>query len=682
MSPKALKRIRNIGIIAHIDAGKTTLSERMLFYSRKIHRMGEVHDGAATMDYMPEEQERGITIMSACTTCSWRDYDINLVDTPGHVDFTIEVERALRVLDGAIGVFCAVGGVEPQSETVWRQSEEFGVPKIAFVNKMDRPGADFEAVINAMRTRLQTNAVAVTIPLGHGGDFHGVLDLIHKEKLTFGEDDLGQSVYRTPFTDEESALAAPWRELLLEKLADADDTFMELYLEERVSTKDINAALRRATLARTFTPVLCGSALRNIGVQPVLDAVCDWLPSPADVQPARCRDANDNELVVAPDVHAPAAALVFKVLIENGRKLAFLRLYAGCIHEGDTLHNTARNADDRLGRICRLHADRREQIAEAYAGDIVAVLGLRSAQTGDTYANSARQITFERIATYDPVITLALEPRNADEGKVLDEALKRYTEEDPTLHVHIDEDTGTRTISGMGELHLDVLLERIRREYGISPRTGNPQVVLRETICKEAAAEVTFDRDLGKEHHQGHVRLQVEPLPRGHGNSVVIGDFLPSDATLARKILPKAFLEAAMEGINDALQCGELSGFPVEDVAVTLTAVERQEGLTTLPGCRMAAGQALRKALSTALPVLLEPIMNVELTVPEDFLGAAIGLFTSCNGKVDDMKEHNGRKLLCGTAPLRKLFGFSTALRSATQGRAGLVMNFVRFDRP
>ncbi|MBO4300370.1 MAG: elongation factor G [Desulfovibrio sp.] len=682
MSDTLFPRLRNIGVIAHIDAGKTTLSERMLFYTQKIHRMGEVHDGAATMDYMPEEQERGITIMSACTTCQWHEYSINLIDTPGHVDFTIEVQRALRVLDGAVGVFCAVGGVEPQSETVWRQSEEFGVPKIAFINKMDRTGANFEAVLSSMNLRLSTNAVAVSIPLGQGGDFRAILDLVHEEKLTFSTEDQGQTVFRTPFTAEEADLAEPWRETLLEKLAETDDIFMEAYLEGHFNTDDINAALRRATLSRQITPVLCGSALRNMGVQPVLDAVCEWLPSPADVAPPLAHDADGREFAVKADSKDPTAALIFKVLIENGRKLAFLRLYAGHIHEGDSLRNTARNTDDRLGRLYRLHADRREQITEARAGDIVAAVGLRSAHTGETYADRTRPLTFESIDSYAPVLTLVLEPRNADEGKILDEALTRYTEEDPTLRVELDEETGTRTVSGMGELHLDVLQERMRREYGISPRAGNPQVVLRETVRKQAEAEAEFDRELGKEHHQGYVSLQVAPLPRGTGNCVTIGEFLPSDPAQARKLLPQFFLDAALEGVRDALQCGELTGFPLEDVAVTLTGVQRQEGVTTVPGCRMAAGQALRKAVASASPVALEPVMRVEITVPEDFLGPAISLFTTRNGKVDNMEERNGFKSLRGTAPLRKLFGFSTALRSSTQGRAGLVMTFDRFDLP
>lgn len=674
--------IRNIGIIAHIDAGKTTLSERMLFYSRKIHRMGEVHDGAATMDYMPEEQERGITITSACTSCQWREKMINLIDTPGHVDFTIEVERSLRVLDGAVGVFCAVGGVEPQSETVWRQSEHFAVPKIAFVNKMDRLGADFEAALEAIRRRLQTNAVAVTAPLGQGESFAGVLDLISGETLTFDPADQGRTVLRVPFSPREATLAAPWRETLLEKLAEADDKFLELWMEGSFSREDVRAALRRATLSRALTPVLCGSALRNAGVQPVLDAVCDYLPSPLDVPAPVGRDAQGREEAVEPDPDAPPVALVFKVLMENGRKLSFLRLYAGQIREGDSLRNVTRKSDDRVGRIFRLHADRREQLESASTGEIAAVVGLRTAHTGETYAARARELMLESIEAYAPVLTLALEPRNADEGKTLDEALARYVEEDPTFQVSLDDDSGTRMISGMGELHLDVLLERMRREYGISPRAGQPQVVLRETVRREAEAEAVFDKELGKEHHQGAVALRVAPLPRHTGNQVTVGDFLPADPQEARKILPPALLQAALDGVRDGLQSGELTGWPLVDVAVTLTNVERREGLTTIPGCHMAAGQALREALSKAAPVALEPVMRVEINVPEDFLGPAISLFTAAGGKVEDLEDHAGRKLLRGTAPLRRLFGFSTSLRSATQGRAGLMLAFDRFDLP
>ena len=678
----AIDDIRNIGIIAHIDAGKTTLSERMLFYSRKIHRMGEVHDGAATMDYLPEEQERGITITSACTTCQWRDKTINLIDTPGHVDFTIEVERSLRVLDGAVGVFCAVGGVEPQSETVWRQSEGFRVPKIAFINKLDRIGANFEAVLDAMHSRLQCNPVPLTIPQGQGEDFTGVIDLLTEESLHFDPADQGSTVLRSPLDEETAAFAALWREQMLEKLAESDETFLELWMEGNFDRQDILAALRRATLARSLTPVFCGSALRNSGVQPLLDAVCDLLPAPVDVPAPFARLADGTESPVPADPTAPMVALVFKVLVENGRKLAFMRLYAGQFREGDSLRNAARKQDDRVGRIFRLHADRREQLDAARAGDIVAVVGLRGAHTGETYTARGHELILEAIDAHAPVLTLALEPRNADEGKVLDDALARYLEEDPTLRSSVDEDSATRMLSGMGELHLEVLLERMRREYGISPRVGQPQVVLRETIRKEAGAEALFDRELGKERHQGEVHLNVSPRPRNAGNSVQVGDFLPTDPQESRKILPPALLEAALDGIRDGLQSGQLTGWPVVDVAVTLTNVQRTEGLTTAPGCHMAAGQALRDALAAATPVTLEPIMRVEINVPEDFLGPAISLFNTAGGKVEDLADHSGRKLLRGTAPLRRLFGFSTSLRSATQGRAGLVLAFDRFDLP
>lgn len=673
-----MKQIRNIGIIAHIDAGKTTLSERMLFYSRKIHRLGEVHDGTATMDYLPEEQERGITITSACTSCHWDGCELNLIDTPGHVDFTIEVERSLRVLDGAVGVFCAVAGVEPQSETVWRQSERFGVPKLAFINKMDRPGADFERVLEALRTRLSANPVALTIPWGEGETFEAVLDILRGERLDFDPADQGRTVTRRPWNDGERAFAAPWRERALEKIAEADDLFLECYLRGVHTPEDITAALRRATLSRRLTPVLCGSALRNTGIQPLLDAVRDYLPSPEDIPAPVGHDAKGNDVVITPD--GPATALVFKILMEDGRKLAFLRLYAGSIREGDSLRNTRTGQEDRVGRLYRMNAGRREQLAAAGAGDIAAVIGLRGARTGDTYTAPGGDARLEPIDSYPPVITLALEPRNAGEGAVLDEALARYMEEDPTFHAVMDEESATRAISGMGELHLEVLLERLEREYGIRPRVGHPQVTLRETIRKPASASHVFDRELGRERHHGEVTLQVAPRPRGSGNALRLGDFLPENPREAARLLPPALADAALSGVRDALQCGDLTGSPVEDVEIIITAIPRREGLTTAPGCHMAAGAALREALSAASPIALEPVMHVEISVPDDFLGAAIGLFGGCGGKVDDMRECHGLRQISGSAPMRRLFGFSTSLRSATQGRAGLLLRFDHFD--
>lgn len=673
-------KLRNIGIIAHIDAGKTTLTERILFYTRKIHRMGEVHEGTATMDFMPEEQERGITITSACTTCHWKDRVINIIDTPGHVDFTIEVERCLRVLDGAVGVFCAVAGVEPQSETVWRQSEQFGVPKLAFVNKMDRPGADFDRTVQAIRTRLGANAVPVTIPVGSGADFSGVIDLIRAKVLSFSEDDEGMTVSESAPEGDLKEACSKARDHMLESLADVDDVFMGKYLEGSVTEDDIRSAMRRAVLARTFTPVLAGSALGNKGVQPLLDAICDFLPSPCDLPPVKGLDAKGESVSVPLTEDGPFVGLVFKVVMEDGRKTAFLRVYSGRFDEGDSLTNVNRGKDDRVGRIYRLHADHREQLKSASAGDIVAVVGLRSAHTGETYAKGI-DVRLEAIESYAPVITLALEPRNADEGKVLDEALARYTEEDPTLLSHFDEETGMRTISGMGELHLDVTLERMRREYHISPRVGAPEVIMRETITGTGEGDCVFDRELGKVQHFGHVSVSVAPRPRGAGNTVKPGSFLPEDKIAAAKIIQKELLAAALEGATDALQSGDLTGYPVVDVAVTITSIERRDGVASEPGCRMAAAQALKQALAAASPVILEPVMNVTISCPEAELGSAISLFGTLGGKIDEMEDNSGQKVVHGTASLRKLFGFSTKLRSATQGRAGLVMSFSRFDR-
>ena len=673
-------KLRNIGIIAHIDAGKTTLTERILFYTRKIHRMGEVHEGTATMDFMPEEQERGITITSACTTCHWKDRVINIIDTPGHVDFTIEVERCLRVLDGAVGVFCAVAGVEPQSETVWRQSEQFGVPKLAFVNKMDRPGADFDRTVQTIRTRLGANAVPVTIPVGSGADFSGVIDLIRAKVLSFSEDDEGMTVSESAPEGDLKEACSKARDHMLESLADVDDVFMEKYLEGSVTEDDIRSAMRRAVLARTFTPVLAGSALGNKGVQPLLDAICDFLPSPCDLPLVKGFDAKGKSVSVPLTEDGPFVGLVFKVVMEDGRKTAFLRAYSGRFDEGDSLTNVNRGKDDRVGRIYRLHADHREQLKSASAGDIVAVVGLRSAHTGETYAKGI-DVRLEAIESYAPVITLALEPRNADEGKVLDEALARYTEEDPTLLSHFDEETGMRTISGMGELHLDVTLERMRREYHISPRVGAPEVIMRETITGTGEGDCVFDRELGKVQHFGHVSVSVAPRPRGAGNTVKPGSFLPEDKIAAAKIIQKELLTAALEGATDALQSGDLTGYPVVDVAVTITGIERRDGVASEPGCRMAAAQALKQALAAASPVILEPVMNVTISCPEAELGSAISLFGTLGGKIDEMEDNSGQKVVHGTASLRKLFGFSTKLRSATQGRAGLVMSFSRFDR-
>ncbi|WP_077073400.1 elongation factor G [Mailhella massiliensis] len=678
MSQDTMKQLRNIGIIAHIDAGKTTLSERILFYTRKIHRMGEVHDGTATMDFMPEEQERGITIAAAASTCRWKDWTLNLIDTPGHVDFTIEVERSLRVLDGAVGVFCAVGGVEPQSETVWRQSESFGVPKIAFVNKMDRVGANFSAVVDALHERLGATPAAVTVPLGEGPEFHAVADVIALKKLVFDEDSQGRTMEELPLEGEERDFALLWREKTLETLGENDDAFMELYLEENFSEEDIHAALKRATLARRVTPVLAGSALKNAGVQPLLDAVGRYLPSPLDVPAPHGTSVDGTEekvLDIGPK--APFCALVFKVLMEGGRKTSLVRLYSGTLKEGDVVRNTAQNKEERVSRMFRMDADQQEQIAEASSGDIVAVLGLRAARTGDTIAAPGLDMLLENLESVRPVISMALEPRNADEGKTLDEALARYSAEDPTLGVTQDEDSGDRIISGMGELHLDVVLERMRREYGISPRAGQPQVVARETVRVSGEGHGMFDRELGTVHHFGEVVLTMAPAGRDAGNRVELAPALAHPAD-AKEALPKALVDEVLQGISDSLLSGPQTGYPVQDVNITVTAI-RKDGATAA-GCRMAASMAVRDAMEKARATVLEPIMNVEIIAPEEALGASISLFQNCGGKIEELGERGGMRYLSGMAPMRRLFGFSTALRSATQGRAGFTMRFKHYD--
>lgn len=702
--------LRNIGIIAHIDAGKTTLSERILFYTEKIHRMGEVHDGNATMDFMPEEQERGITIASSCTTCSWSGTTINIIDTPGHVDFIIEVERSLRVLDGVVGVFCAVGGVEPQSETVWRQSEKYGIPKLAFINKLDRPGADYAAVLESMRSRLGARPAPVTVPLGQGDDFAAVADLVTMQRLDFDEKSQGRVVHAAPLTGADLETAAPWRDALLELLADEDETVMEAYLSGEggsLAPELLDACLRQGCLANRMVPVFAGSALRNIGVQPLLDGVVKYLPSPAESRPVEgMLPDSDVPVCVLPDPSAPTAALIFKVVMDAGRPLALVRVYAGMIRPGEVLRNTTQGIDERPTRIFRMNADRRETLETAGPGDIVALGGLRSPRTGDTLAARERPLLLENLDAYKPVISLALEPRNADEGKKLDEALNRYLVEDPTLRLEIDEATGQRLVSGMGELHLEVLNERMRREYNINPRVGQPQVVHQETIQNTAEATAVFERELGDVPHHGVVSLRVEPLPRMSGNILDLSAIMPPEtvkggqggknasAARARREsgggrtaetgYPRAWADAVRQGLESALQSGVVGGFPVQDVRVTVLSLERKETSTPV-GFHMAAVAALKQALEQARPVLLEPIMDVEITVPDANVGDVIGLLGSRGGRVESMEEQNAGergscKLVKAAAPLRALFGFSTALRSVSQGRAGLVMRFARFD--
>lgn len=673
-APDDLRRVRNIGIIAHIDAGKTTLSERILFYSQRIHRMGEVHDGTATMDFMPEEQERGITIVSACTSCTWEGHRISLIDTPGHVDFTIEVERSLRVLDGAIGVFCAVGGVEPQSETVWRQSEKFAVPKLAFINKIDRVGADFSAVLEAMQERLAVVTLPLSIPLGQGDEFEAIIDLVRMERMDFDEDSRGQDVVRSPLSANEAAYAMPWRERMLETLAEQDDLFVDMYLGgETITVSDIEQAVRRAVIARRLVPVFVGSALRNAGVQPLLDAVCAYLPSPLDTAAITAADGDGNKTIqLEADANAPFAGLVFKIIMEGSRKLALVRIYAGSLAEGDTCLNVGTGQQERAAKLYHMHADSRDAIAVAYAGDIVGVTGLRSARTGDTLTAPNHPLMLEQITSYRPVISLALEAGNADEAEKLDMVLERLTLEDPTLSVELDDATGQRILSGMGELHLDVVMERIHREYGLAPRSGNPQVVYQESVSQVGESAVEFDRMLGEKAHYGHVSVRISPRPRASGNEVRF--------VFPQEHMPKVWLEAVEQGVEDSLQSGILGGYPVQDVAVEITGMDKREGVSSAPGYHMAAVAAVKEALQHAGSLLLEPIMAVEIAVPEGFVGASIGLLGGRKGRVETIITRGDMQTIRAVAPLRELFGFSTQLRSATQGRAGLVMSFAMFD--
>ena len=673
-SAKVLGNLRNIGIIAHIDAGKTTLTERILFYSGRIHRIGEVHEGTATMDYMPEEQERGITITSAVTSCRWDPCMINIIDTPGHVDFTIEVERSLRVLDGAVGVFCGVSGVEPQSETVWRQSESYHVPKLAFVNKMDRLGADFEGVLDDIVGKLRANPVAVQYPDGEGQEFTGVFDLVTMERLQFDQASSGAEYGRRRVTEGELERLSPWREKLIEAAAEEDEEILDLYLSGEVVPADkIHAALRKATLARRIVPVLVGSALKNIGVQPVLDAVCLYLPSPLEVPPATGVDPVSHKkkhFEVSPK--EPLSALVFKVAMDSGRKLAMMRIYSGRIEAGGTVYNVTQDQDERVARLFRLHAGRKEKIDAAFAGDMVAAAGMKFARTGDSLCDRQSPVILEQIADYKPVISLAIEPRNTEEGDKLDEVLEKYLMEDPTLDLTRDEDTGQIILSGMGELHLEVILERLRREYKLEPRAGKPQVVYQETIGAKASGKGVFSRELGEVMHFGAVELSVEPLPRDKERTISFE--VDTEAWAA------AWLEAVEDGITDGLQSGVIRGYPVQNVRVRVVGLERREGESSPVGYRMASAMALKDALAHADPKLMEPIMWVEISVPEEFVGDVVGLLGSKGAKIENMIDRAGLKIVQGLAPLGNLFGFSTNLRSATQGRAGFLMKFSRFD--
>ena len=673
-TPK-INTIRNIGIIAHIDAGKTTVTERVLYYTGKSHKIGEVHDGEAVMDWMPDEQERGITITSAVTTCQWNKTDIQLIDTPGHVDFTIEVERSLRVLDGAVGVFCAVGGVEPQSETVWRQADKYRVPKIAFVNKMDRVGADFTHVVEEIKKRLGAPALVLQIPIGAEDRFEGVIDLVRMQRIVWDDDSLGASFEVTDIGADADEGMRRYREQLLESVAEVDDGIMEAYLaDEAIDAAAIQAAVRRATIALKLVPVLCGSALKNKGVQPLLDAVVDYLPSPLDIPPISGVHPETGEAVECPSKDsAPLAALIFKVALMEGRKMSFARVYSGKLTAGGEVYNPSRREKERVSRILVMHANKRERIEVAAAGGIVGIVGLKSSSTGETLCDAENPVLLEEIEFYQPVISVAIEPKTHSDQEKLEQVLSKFLDEDPTLKVKIDEDTGQTILSGMGELHLEVITRRMQREFNTHVNVGKPQVVYRETIETPCEGEALFDKEVAGQRHFGRVRLRLVPQSRGAGNSFV--NELPPEK------LPTASAAAAASGIMESLESGTLMGYPVVDVQTVLTDGEYRESLSTELAFKVSASMAVKAALRDGQPYLLDPIMRVEVFVPETFMGEVIGDLNARGGKVESIDHRQGIQAVTASVPLARMFGYSTALRSATQGRGTFSMHFSHFDR-
>ena len=666
-----LERIRNIGIIAHIDAGKTTTTERILFYTRKIHRMGEVDEGTTVTDWMEQERERGITITAASITCYWRDHQINIIDTPGHIDFTAEVQRSLRVLDGGVVIFDAVAGVEPQSETVWRQANRYNVPRICFVNKMDRIGADFWRTIEMIEERLAANPVAIQIPIGAESSFRGVVDLLRMKAIVYA-DDLGTRMETVEIPPDLEDVAARYRDILVEKIAETDETLTVKYLEgEEISEEELRSALRQATLKGELVPVLCGAALRNKGIQPLLDAVVDYLPSPVDIPPiVGVNPVTGEEESRLSDEEEPLAALVFKIQTDPymGR-LAYFRVYSGRIKAGMAVLNSTKGRKERIGRLLRMHANRREEIGEVLAGDIGATLGLKDTFTGETLCDLQHPIVLEPIGFPEPVISVAIEPRtDADQDK-MNEALRRLAEEDPTFRVKFDEETGQTIISGMGELHLEVLVDRMLREFKVGANVGRPQVAYRETITRPVRAEGRFIRQTGGRGQYGHVQLEIEPLGPG-------GGFKFEDRT-AGGVIPKEFVPAVEQGVREAMESGVLAGYPLVDLKVALVGGSYHEVDSSDMAFKIAASMALKDGVERAGPILLEPIMKIEVVVPEEFTGDVIGDLASRRAQIEGTEPRSGgMQVIWGQVPLAEMFGYATDLRSITQGRGTFTMEF------
>lgn len=670
-----INNIRNIGIIAHIDAGKTTVTERVLYYTGRSHKIGEVHDGEAVMDWMPDEQERGITITSAVTTCLWKDKQIQIIDTPGHVDFTIEVERSLRVLDGAIGVFCAVGGVEPQSETVWRQADKYHVPKIAFINKMDRIGADYLGVVEMMKERLQAKPLILQLPVGAEDDFSGVIDLISMKKIHWDDESLGATYTIEEPPGELIEQASEYREKMLEALAEIDDEIMESYLSENAIDEDqIINAIRKATVNLELVPVLCGSALRNKGIQPLLDAIVHYLPSPVEVPPVKAIDPEtEKPLQLKMQDNEPLAALIFKVSMIEGRKLSFIRVYSGKLKAKEEVYNSTRRIKEKVSRILLMHANKRERIEAAGAGSIVGVVGLKDSSTGETLCSSTRPALLEKIEFYEPVISIAIEPKTHSDQEKLDQILEKFVAEDPTLRVKYDEDTGQTILSGMGELHLEVIISRMQREFNTAVNVGKPQVVYRETIEKPAEASAVFDNEVAGQRQFGEVQIRLEPLARNTENRF--------QSKISNDIIPDNFIPAIEKGVKESLESGSLMGYPVVDVKAVLIGGSFKESLGTDLAYTVSASMACSRAFDNGEPFLLAPIMKVEVFVPEKFTGDVIGDLNGRKGKIESIEHKTGSQVIKSIVPLSQMFGYSTALRSATQGRGTFSMQFSHFDR-
>ncbi|HEX6252176.1 MAG TPA: elongation factor G [Gemmatimonadaceae bacterium] len=676
-----LEKLRNIGIMAHIDAGKTTTTERILYYTGRTHKLGEVHEGAATMDWMEQEQERGITITSAATTCFWNRFDeqyrINIIDTPGHVDFTVEVERSLRVLDGAVAVFCSVGGVEPQSETVWRQANKYKVPRVAFINKMDRVGADFSRVVGMIRDRLGANAHPVQIPLGEGEDYAGLVDIIRRLELVYDDSTLGKNWTEQPVRPELQDRVEELRTNLIEAAVEHDEELMVKYLDgEEITEEELRHAIRSATVAGALIPVLNGSAFKNKGVQQLLNAVVDYLPSPLEVPAIQGHDADDPEKVIErhADDSEPFSALAFKIMNDPYvGKLTFFRVYSGVLPSGSYVQNSTKGKRERIGRILQMHANKREEIEEVRAGDIAAAIGLKDTTTGDTLSDQDKQVILESMTFPEPVIDVAIEPKTKADQDKMGEALSRLSDEDPTFRVRTDPETGQTIIGGMGELHLEILVDRMLREFKVDANVGRPQVAYRETIRKAVDnVEGKFVRQSGGRGQYGHVVINIIPGETGSG-------FIFEDKIVGG-VIPREYIKPASEGMREAMDTGVLAGYPMVDVKVQLIFGSYHDVDSSEMAFKIAGSMALKEAARRANPVLLEPVMDVEVTTPADSMGDVMGDLSSRRGKISGMEERGGAQVIKATVPLSEMFGYSTTLRSATQGRAVYSMQFLQYE--